>query len=380
MAVPIARKTLLHEWRRFLPAVIAVAFSGVLMIAQGALLLGIVGANALYVSQSNADLWVGFPGTQSVELGRTLKPDSIIELYSEAGITHIERFLLGSGDWRSVRESGGVSVNVVGIDPSEDAVGLARIIPPALRDHLKEPASVVVDVADAGKLSASVGQIAEINGHEVRLIGFIDGLRGLGGVNVVGSLDTARTLDQSLPADGGATYFLCSIKDRGGEAAIIHHFKPDARGRGPRFEIWPAADLAEMSTSYMLLESGAGVAFAFATLIALVIGAMITSQTLLAAVAGTIPQYATLLALGVPFRSLQAIVIEQAVYVGAFGLLLSASLSLFIAQVAAFYRVPFELRLIVVVLASLVLLIVAMIACVIAVRRLRDADPATLLR
>ncbi|MDM3810578.1 hypothetical protein O9565_19110, partial [Proteus mirabilis] len=70
MSVSIARKTLVHEWRRFLPAIVAVGFSGVLMIVQGALLLGIIGSNALYVTQSSAQYWVGFPGTQSVDLGR----------------------------------------------------------------------------------------------------------------------------------------------------------------------------------------------------------------------------------------------------------------------------------------------------------------------
>jgi len=378
VAVPIARKTLLYEWRRFLPAVAAVAFSGLLMTAQGALLLGIVSANSLYVSQSNAEYWVGYPGTQSVELGRTVKASVLTSLYSEPLVSDIEPLLLGSGDWRATGGNGGVSITVVGIDTQTDSLGLARVVPASLRNQLREPGAVVVDASDSDKLSAKPGDLAEINGRAVRVVGLIDGLRGLGGGNVVSSLDTARMLDQTLPADGAATYFLFNIKAGDNPSDVIKHL--DRRASVERFEIWPAGQLASMSTSYMLFDSGAGIAFIFATLIAASIGALITSQTLMAAVAGALPQYATLRALGVPFGSLRTIVVEQATWVGVSGLVINVALSLFIALIARAYKVPFVLDGIVVSLASLVVLVVAVLACLLSIHRLRQADPASLLR
>lgn len=130
----------------------------------------------------------------------------------------------------------------------------------------------------------------------------------------------------------------------------------------------------------MLFDSGAGIAFVFATLIAATIGALITSQTLMAAVVGTIPQYATLRALGVPFSGLRKIVIEQAAWVGFSGLIINGVLSVAIGFIAMIYKVPFELDSAVIASASLVVLVVAILACLLAVHRLRQADPATLLR
>ncbi|NLS18729.1 ABC transporter permease [Rhizobium sp. P40RR-XXII] len=378
MAVPIARKTLLYEWRRFLPAVAAVAFSGLLMTAQGALLLGIVSANSLYVSQSDANYWVGFPGTQSVELGRTVKVGVLMSLYSEPLVSHIEPLLLGSGDWRATGGNGGVSVTVVGVETQADSVGLARVVPAELRNQLREPGAVVVDASDSDKLSTRPGDLAEVNGHTVRVIGLIDGLRGLGGVNVVSSLDTARMLDPTLPDDGAATYFLFNVKAGSDPSAVIARL--NRRASVERFEIWPSGQLASMSTNYMLFDSGAGIAFIFATLIAATIGALITSQTLMAAVAGALPQYATLRALGVPFGGLRTIVAEQAAWVGISGLIISGGLSLLIALIAQLYKVPFVLDGVVVLLASLVVLVVAILACLLAIHRLRQADPASLLR
>jgi putative ABC transport system permease protein len=68
--VALARKTLVYEWRRFLPAMLAVGFAGLLQLLQIALVLGIFGSTSLYITGSSADVWVGYPGTQSVSLGR----------------------------------------------------------------------------------------------------------------------------------------------------------------------------------------------------------------------------------------------------------------------------------------------------------------------
>ena len=73
--VSLARKTLLHEWRRFLPAILAVGFAAVLQLLQAALVLGIFAGAAVSVTASDGDVWVGYPGTQSVDQGRPIDAD-----------------------------------------------------------------------------------------------------------------------------------------------------------------------------------------------------------------------------------------------------------------------------------------------------------------
>ena len=63
---------MIHEWRRFLPAMIAVGFAGLLQLLQAALVMGIFSSASVYITGSTADLWVGYPGTQSVNLGRPI--------------------------------------------------------------------------------------------------------------------------------------------------------------------------------------------------------------------------------------------------------------------------------------------------------------------
>lgn len=134
--------------------------------------------------------------------------------------------------------------------------------------------------------------------------------------------------------------------------------------------MWTSGELASRSVRYWLMESGAGVGFLFATGIAALVGTLVTSQTLMAAVAASAAQYATLRALGVPFRALQHIVIEQAIWVGGCGLVIGAVVSLAAAAFARAVSVPFELGPGIVVIASIVVVGVALAAGLLALRRL----------
>ena len=58
-----------HERQRFLPAVLAVAFSALLIALQCGLLLGIFSITSLPVDSTSADLWLGSPGILSVDQG-----------------------------------------------------------------------------------------------------------------------------------------------------------------------------------------------------------------------------------------------------------------------------------------------------------------------
>src|SRR5207244_12458180 len=59
--------TLWHERVRFMPAVLAVAFSAVLIVLQTGLLLGTFAVVSLPVDHARADIWIGSPDLVSVE-------------------------------------------------------------------------------------------------------------------------------------------------------------------------------------------------------------------------------------------------------------------------------------------------------------------------
>lgn len=373
--IPLARKTLVHEWRRFLPAMLAVAFSGLLLLMQAALVFGIFGSTAVYITASDADLWVGYPGTRSIELGRPITPAARTALLMDPGVARVEPFAWVDGDWRGPAGSGGVSVFVSGISTAADGMVFSDVLGAAQRAELKEPFAVIVDRADLPKLGVPIGGQALINGRLVRIVGTAHGIRALGGVNVVASLDTARALDEDT---GGAevAYYVAKLAPGANAAAVAARIGAGAHG----YAAWTAADFARRAVLYWMFQTGAGLGVIFLAVVVFIVGAIITSQTLMGAIAGSVREYATLHALGVSLGSLRRVVLEQAAWIGMCGLLAGAILSLGMIALARSQDVPVALNLPAWIACAVLVMGIALVSGAAAVRALRNADPALLLR
>ncbi len=378
MIVPLARKTLLHEWRRFLPAVVAVAFSGLLLFVQAALVLGIFGSAAVYVDASRGDLWVGYPGTQTVELGRPLPLDTEVWLRLDPAVERVEAFRWMGGDWRSRPDLGAVSLVVSGIDTAADGLLFARVLTPALRARLDQPDSVIVDRADLHELGIAVGDRPRINGRTVQVVGTVSGLRTLGNFNLLTSLETAGLLQSGGPADDRVAYYVVKLRDRSLLQATQARLA--AVGRAHGFEVWPSDEFAQRASRYWLFDTGAGLGVLFLAVVVSLAGAVITSQTLMGAVAGSATEYAALQALGVGVRALRGVVLEQAAWIGSVGLILGGLGATGALWLARRYEVPVALDSGASLACAVLVLGISMISGLAAVRALRSADPASLLR
>ena len=376
--VALARKTLIYEWRRFLPAILAVGFASLLQLLQAALVLGIFGSASVYITGSSADLWAGYPGTQSVNLGRPINEDVAMRLRMDPDVMKVEPFRWVDADWRGPRDTGGVSVFVSGIDPRADGMMFSRALPLDLRARLNEPGAVIVDKADLDSLGVSIGDTAAINGQRVRVVGVSSGLRALGGVNIVASLETARVLDVAPDDAGMMTYFVAKLR-HGAKSKVVAARLNGSNTFGP-YTVWTANSFARTSQLYWMLDTGAGAGVLFLAGIVFLVGAVITSQTLIAAVIGSIREYATLNALGVGRGSLRKVVMEQAFWVGALGLVCSVVIGAILLVIARNRSVPMEMRPLTALACLTLSMALAIVSGLAAVRSLRRADPASLLR
>jgi putative ABC transport system permease protein len=371
----LALKTLIYDWRRFTPAVVAVAFSGLLVLMQAAIILGIFSLSSLYVTRSDADLWIGFPGVQSLDLGRPIAPRAELFAWMNPHVQRLEPFLWGSGEWRTPGR-GMVNVYIVGVDTAANAMALSATLAPDLRTAISTPGSVVVDQADLHKLQVRVGDVAEINGRRVRVVGVTRGLRGLGGVNAIASLATTRALDPAAGPDGKTAYLLARLDDPAQADEVAASL--NARGGGT-MEALTADVFARRTTRYWLVESGAGVAFLLGSVVAVLVSVIITSQTLAAAVAGSLKEYAALRALGFPMSALRRIVLAQSAWVGAAGLATAAVLAGLLALAARAGAVPAVFSAPMMAAAAALVMVTALGSGLFALRRVGQADPAVLL-
>ena len=375
--VSLARKSLQREWPRYLPAVLAICFAGVMLFMQAALMLGIFGSAAVYVTKSSSDLWVGYPGTQSVSQGRAISADVETLLRMNPNITAVEPMQWVDGDWRSPHTNGGVSVYVIGINPNQDGQIFDQALDARLRPLLLEPGAVIVDRADLGQLGVESGSRAKIDGKSVHVVATTTGLRALGGVNVISSAETACQLT-SCNDKNRAAYWVAKLKDPKNAATVRSQLlgKP-AFGT---YDIWSASEFAQRSQFYFLLDTGAGGAFLLMTIIVVGVGLVVASQALIAVVISTAREYATLNALGAGMAALRRVVLEQAAWIGGIGLLFSAGVSLLLLMLAHSRDVSVEAPPAMIMVWAGVVLGIAMISGLWAMRGLLRADPALLLR
>jgi putative ABC transport system permease protein len=376
--VALARKTLFYEWRKFLPAALAVAFSGLLLLMQAALMFGIFDSASVYVSKSDADLWAGYPGTQTIELGRPIARDTEMSLLIDPAVVRVEPFHWLDGDWRGPASHGSVSVFISGIDPGPDGLMFARAIPQGLRAKLNEPNSVIVDEADLPKLGLGIGGTATLNGHRVKIVAACAGLRALGGVNIVTSIATARHLNTDTTEPDKVAYYVAKLR----EGAIPEQVRDRIEQAWPvrRFTVWTKAEFAHTAASYWMFETGAGLGFVFFTFIVFLVGTVITSQTLVAAVASHVREYAMLNALGAGRTALRRVVLEQALWVGSVGIIVGAIVSVLLMLLASSQSVPMTFDLAAAAGCAILVMVIALVSGTLAVRTISHLEPANLLR
>ena len=373
--VSLARSSLIYEWRRYTAAAFAITFAGLLVIVQLALLVGLFGTVSVAIDQSDADLWIGYPKTQSIDLGRSIPDVSAVRAWMHPAVTLVERLTIGVGDLRR-RDGVAVSVLLYGIDPARDGLAFVRKLTPAQRDLLNDPDAVIIDAADQKKLGAFVGALVEINGKRARIAGIVEGIRYVGAVSVLTSRATLRRL---APAVSDATTFLLVKLQAGADpAAAVADIADRASIR--RYDVWTARDFSDRSQLYWLFESGVGIGTGFASLLALLVGVVITSQTLSGAILASLKEFAALRALGVSNASLRNVVLEQSFWLGVIGLTLTGVLTFLTGWLGHVYHIAMDFPWWLLAGTSTLILLIALGSGLIALRPLFQADPANLLR
>src|SRR5262249_40211044 len=97
--VPYSLTMVRRELHRYLPAVLAVAFSAVLVALQCGLLVGFLSVTSRPIDRAGADLWVGPPGVATLGDGPPISEAWRARLAAEPEVAEVEPYLFGFGAW-----------------------------------------------------------------------------------------------------------------------------------------------------------------------------------------------------------------------------------------------------------------------------------------
>jgi putative ABC transport system permease protein len=377
LKLPYSLATVWRQPLRYLPAVFAVAFSAVLSTLQCGLLVGILNIAARPIRRSSADVWVASPGVRGMGFGRPIPLAWKARLLSQPEVERVEEYLCGFTQFQ--RPDGSTDqCSVVGMRLEAGSLGILQDLTPEMRRNLTRPGTAVVYESEVPLLGLrdTPGEVGEVAGHRVEIVGFLRGGEGAGLTpGLYCSLRTARGLLAEV-SGRQTTYLLAQCRSPGDASQLAGRLEATY----PDMDAMTSGELAWRTQRHWLIKTRAGLVLGFAAALGLFVGAVVTSQTLYGATVASLREFAVLRSLGIPRRRLRRLVLGQSFWVTLAGLALALPLTLALARVARPMNVEVLLPLWLLAAVGGLTLAVGLLSGTGALRSLRQADPATLLR
>jgi putative ABC transport system permease protein len=379
--VSLALSTLIYEWRRYLAAIVALAFSGLLILATLGMFTGIVHSVLATTERSRADIFIMPVKTSSLVNSNPSLPARVRPLiYLDPEVVDVESFEGDGAPWVNVPRPGRplvqTYVSVWAVDPTPGALTLPVDYPESVRLALLEPGAVVMDATEQGRLGVQIGDTAALAGHTVKVRAFLHNYQDVDRATVVISRDTMRTFGMGAHA-GQTGPLMVRIKDPARADQVRDQLNAMAHGA---YRALTRADLSRNDERAVLAEQIVGVLLLFFVFLAILIGIGITSQTLRGAILSNIREFASLRALGISMGSLRLIVMELSFWVGVAGLAATGLFTYLISFAAGGIGLPLVLRPGAVIWVCVLLMILSVVSGALAMGILKRSQPADLLR
>jgi putative ABC transport system permease protein len=387
--------TLWYERQRYLPGVLAVAFSCLLIALQCGLLLGLFSITSMPIDNSSADIWVGYPKVLSVDLDGSIPAAWQAYVDAMPEVERSELFIQSFAYWD--KPTGGLELcMIIGSRLGKNALGAMPFLTPEMRSQLTEPGTIVIDESDFERLGINnIGDYAEINSKRVRVVNTTTGVKSLAGPYVFCNVDTARSLLRM--SEDQTRFVLVRCHNQADAKTIIARVEKYQAAQPTSFNYKPGKPMSEYplppklsaftkegfslrSRMHWLTKTKAGIALGCAAALGLLVGAVVTSQTLYAATAASLKEYAVLRAMGIPRWRMAGTVLAQSFWIGIAGVALALPSVFGLAEIGNMMGTKVMLPWQLLVLSIVVTMLMAMLSGLAALRSLRLIEPVVLLR
>lgn len=377
--IPLAWLQLSREKSRFVIALAGIAFAVILMFMQLGFQSALYDSAARFHQNLRGDLIL--ISTRSKSLGYMM-PFSRRRLYQVLGVQGVESVspvYVGFGDWKNPENGTFRTIYVYGFDAAEPATHLPEVNQAFERVRLKQ--NILFDRAsrsEYGPIAEAFGQSraisTELNGKTVKVVGLF-------------------TLGPSFGADGNiitstANFLRLFPNRRLSEVTIgLIQLRPGesiAKTQAEIAAILPSdtrvlthSEFIDFEKTYWQTSTAIGFIFTLGVSMGFIVGTVIVYQILYTDVSAHLAEYATLKAMGYKNSYLLNVVFQEAIILAVLGYIPGFLLSVllyeltqeatFLPLAMGFGRASFVL---------LLSLLMCIVSGAIAIRRLRQADPA----
>lgn len=378
----LALSTLLYEWRRYLAAIIALALAGVLMLALGAMFIGIMQSFTVTIDKSRAQLIILSPNAQASGGpggGAGPLPKRVVPLiYRHPDVVEVQDLPDDFGRFIGPGQPSPTMVNIMVIDTSPNGVTLPEDFDEPMRRAIEAPYAVGIDVSAAKQLGVKVGDQAMLNSRTVRVALLMDGYANSQLPSVIMSRQTQRLMGRANDEQLGL--LMVRIKNAN-TTKEIERVRDELNAMSDGlYRAWTKPELTASTTREMMQEGFIAMLMLFMSSIGFVIGVVITWQTLRGAILANIKEFASLRALGVSIGQLRAVVMELSLWVGILGIGAAAFLMIGITMLARSFNLPMGYEAGSIIQTGVLLLLISIGSGALTLGALKKGEPADLLK
>jgi len=378
----LALSTLIYEWRRYLAAIIALALAGVLMLALGAMFIGMMQSFTVTIDKSRAELIItspnakasGGPGGGSGSLPKRVVP----LIYRHPDVVEVQDLPDDFGRFYGPGEPSPSMVNIMIIDTSPNGLTLPDDFTDAMRRAIEEPYAVGIDVSAMKQLGVKLGDQATLNGRTVRVALIMDGYANAQLPGLVMSRQTQRLMGRANDEQLGL--LMVRVKNNG-TLKDVERIRNELHTMSDGlYRAWTKPELTASTTKEMMSEGFIVILLTFLSAIGFIIGVVITWQTLRGAILANIKEFASLRALGVSIGQLRGVVMELSLWVGVLGIGAAALLMTGVALLAKSVNLPMGFEPGSVIQTAVLLLAISIGSGALTLGALKKGEPADLLK
>lgn len=389
----LALATLLHEWRRYMAAVMALALSGLLVLAMTGVFIGIGKSFTAQIERSSADIMVMRPGATSLMGGPSGVPRRFVPLiYRHPEVVEVRPLAGAGGSFQSISNydptlsaaerarQGAPRMQWVQsrvIDTTPGSVTIPADFSNELVEALRQPYTVAVDETALRQLGVKLGDKALYNGQTVTVIGVTRGYPNMMQAQVVMSRDTLRMLGQTSDSSQMVGPLMVSLQNPARADIVAAQLNNMGNGQ---YRAWTRQALADANANAMFEEGILVIIIGGCVVLGIIIGVAITWQTLRGAIMANIKEFASLRALGVGMGSLRRIVVELSFWVGVVGVAAAIVLTWLVSLLASANAVIIALPMSLLIAVGGGLIGIAILSGMLSLGVLKKSQPADLLR